>query len=288
MSQSYTAQDIEVLSGLEPVRRRPGMYTDTSRPNHLAHEVVDNSVDEALAGHCSRIDVTALQGRLARGRRRRPRHAGGHPPEGEGQRRRADPHAPARGRQVLADRATSSPAACTAWASRSSTRCRSTSSAGCAAAARNTTSRSRTGRCTRSSRSSATSARATPAPRCASGRTRRTSTRPSFALPKLKHVLKAKAVLCPGLRVRFNVEKTGEKEEWLYTEGLSQYLRESLESSRMAAGRAVHRQGRGRAGRRRLGRRLAHGRRHAVRGELRQPDPDARRAARTSTASASA
>ncbi len=40
MSQSYTAQDIEVLSGLEPVRRRPGMYTDTSRPNHLAHEVV--------------------------------------------------------------------------------------------------------------------------------------------------------------------------------------------------------------------------------------------------------
>jgi len=58
MSQSYTAQDIEVLSGLEPVRRRPGMYTDTSRPNHLAHEVVDNSVDEALVGHCTRIDVT--------------------------------------------------------------------------------------------------------------------------------------------------------------------------------------------------------------------------------------
>ena len=61
MSQSYTAQDIEVLSGLEPVRRRPGMYTDTSRPNHLAHEVVDNSVDEALAGHCSRIDVTVYK-----------------------------------------------------------------------------------------------------------------------------------------------------------------------------------------------------------------------------------
>src|SRR6187431_210977 len=58
MSQTYTAQDIEVLSGLEPVRRRPGMYTDTSRPNHLAHEVIDNSVDEALVGHCSRIDVT--------------------------------------------------------------------------------------------------------------------------------------------------------------------------------------------------------------------------------------
>ena len=57
MAQSYTASDIEVLSGLDPVRRRPGMYTDTSRPNHLAHEVVDNSVDEALSGHAKRIDV---------------------------------------------------------------------------------------------------------------------------------------------------------------------------------------------------------------------------------------
>ena len=52
MAESYTASDIEVLSGLEPVRRRPGMYTDTTRPNHLAHEVIDNSVDEAIAGYC--------------------------------------------------------------------------------------------------------------------------------------------------------------------------------------------------------------------------------------------
>ena len=58
MSKRYDAADIEVLSGLEPVRRRPGMYTDTTRPNHLAHEVVDNSVDEALAGHCKKIEVT--------------------------------------------------------------------------------------------------------------------------------------------------------------------------------------------------------------------------------------
>lgn len=53
----YTAEAIEVLSGLEPVQRRPGMYTDTSRPNHLAQEVIDNSVDEALAGHASMIKV---------------------------------------------------------------------------------------------------------------------------------------------------------------------------------------------------------------------------------------
>src|SRR5258705_7120357 len=61
MSSSYTASDIEVLSGLEPVRRRPGMYTHTSRPNHLAHEVIDNSVDEALAGYCKQIDVTLFK-----------------------------------------------------------------------------------------------------------------------------------------------------------------------------------------------------------------------------------
>ncbi|MEC8695078.1 MAG: ATP-binding protein, partial [Pseudomonadota bacterium] len=57
---SYQAQDIEVLSGLDPVKRRPGMYTDTTRPNHLAQEVIDNSVDEALAGHANRIDVVLL------------------------------------------------------------------------------------------------------------------------------------------------------------------------------------------------------------------------------------
>lgn len=57
MSNQYTAESIEVLSGLDPVRTRPGMYTDTSRPNHLAQEVIDNSVDEALAGHASRILV---------------------------------------------------------------------------------------------------------------------------------------------------------------------------------------------------------------------------------------
>ena len=101
MSSNYRAADIEVLSGLEPVRRRPGMYTDTTRPNHLAHEVVDNSVDEAVAGHAKKIDVDAVRRRLAASRRRRPRHARRHPSAGEAVRRRADPHAAARGRQVL-------------------------------------------------------------------------------------------------------------------------------------------------------------------------------------------
>ncbi|MGF1686321.1 DNA topoisomerase IV subunit B [Photobacterium japonica] len=55
--QSYNAGAIEVLNGLEPVRRRPGMYTDTVRPNHLGQEVIDNSVDEALAGHARKVEV---------------------------------------------------------------------------------------------------------------------------------------------------------------------------------------------------------------------------------------
>ncbi len=60
MSNQYQARDIEVLTGLEPVKRRPGMYTDTTRPNHLAMEVIDNSIDEALVGYARQIAVTVF------------------------------------------------------------------------------------------------------------------------------------------------------------------------------------------------------------------------------------
>lgn len=61
MSSAYDASSIEVLTGLEPVRKRPGMYTQTERPNHLVQEVVDNSVDEAIAGFCSEIRIVLLR-----------------------------------------------------------------------------------------------------------------------------------------------------------------------------------------------------------------------------------
>ena len=57
MSNNYTSESIEVLTGLDPVKMRPGMYTDTRNPNHIAHEAIDNSVDEAIAGHCNHIQV---------------------------------------------------------------------------------------------------------------------------------------------------------------------------------------------------------------------------------------
>ena len=58
MTNTYNADAIEVLTGLDPVRKRPGMYTDTTRPNHLIQEVVDNSVDEALAGFARNLTLT--------------------------------------------------------------------------------------------------------------------------------------------------------------------------------------------------------------------------------------
>ncbi len=58
VKKTYTASDIEILKGIEPVQKRPGMYTDTSTPNHLLQEVIDNCVDESIAGFCNNIDIT--------------------------------------------------------------------------------------------------------------------------------------------------------------------------------------------------------------------------------------
>ena len=66
MVQDYDSKSIEVLSGLDPVRKRPGMYTDISSPNHLIREVIDNSIDEALVGFCSKIKlILSKQGSIS-------------------------------------------------------------------------------------------------------------------------------------------------------------------------------------------------------------------------------
>ncbi len=253
MSQTYTAQDIEVLSGLEPVRRRPGMYTDTTRPNHLAQEVIDNSVDEALAGYCQ-DRRHPLQGRLARSRRRRSRHAGRHPPEGEGERRRADPHPPARGWQVLRRlelQVLRRPAR------------RGRVGGQCAVEAPRMLGSSRRqgiqhgvrerARCIPSSKSSARSARATPAPPCASGRT------PLFRQPRFRDCRSsstcsrprrccARACASASTSRRPARRKSGSTRRGLRSTCASRWVH------RMAAGRAVRRQRRRRTRRRGLGR----------------------------------
>ena len=104
MAASYTAKDILVLEGLEPVRRRPGMYiggVDATGLHHLLWEIVDNSVDEAMNGHADRITRHAPQGRRVGHRhRQRPRHPGRPARAVQEAGARADPHHAARRRQV--------------------------------------------------------------------------------------------------------------------------------------------------------------------------------------------
>src|SRR5512145_535754 len=230
MSQSYTAQDIEVLSGLEPVRRRPGMYTDTSRPNHLAHEVVDNSVDEALAGHCSRIDVTVYKDgslEVVDDGRGMPvdihpkekvsgveliltrLHAGGKFSADSGYKFSGGLH----GVGVSVVNALSKHLEC--WVRRGGKEYNISFKGGKVHSKLEVVG---------------------DVGKANTGTTVRFWPDPSYfdtsevSIPKLKHVLKAKAVLCPGLEVKLAVEKSGESEAWKYDGGLEQYLRESLES----------------------------------------------------------
>ena len=229
MTQTYTAQDIEVLSGLEPVRRRPGMYTDTSRPNHLVHEVVDNSVDEALSGHCSRISVSVHKDgsvEVSDDGRGMPvdihpkekvsgveliltrLHAGGKFSDGA-YKFSGGLH----GVGVSVVNALSKNLEC--WVRRGGKEYNISFASGKVKSKLEVVGdvgKANTG----------TTVRFWPDSSYFDS--------PEISIPKLKHVLKAKAVLCPGLEMRLEVEKTGEKEAWLYTGGLEQYLRESLES----------------------------------------------------------
>ena len=230
MTQSYTAQDIEVLSGLEPVRRRPGMYTDPSRPNHLAHEVIDNSVEEALAGHCDRIEVTiSTDGSLEVIDNGRGMPVDVHPKEkvsgveliltrlhagGKFSDRSYKFAGGLHGVGVSVVNALSKHLEC--WVKRGGKEYN--------IAFKNGKVHSRlevvgdVGR-----NNTGTRLRFWPDPSYFDSA--------ELSIPRLKHVLRAKAVLCPGLTVRLAVEKTGEKDEWLYTGGLAEYLRESLQSA---------------------------------------------------------
>ncbi len=227
MASSYTASDIEVLSGLDPVRRRPGMYTDTTRPNHLAHEVVDNSVDEALAGYCDRIDVSLFKDgscQVEDNGRGMPvdihpkekisgveliltrLHAGGKFNDKTYQ------HAGGlHGVGVSVVNALSKNLE--VWVRRGGKEYNLSFAGGKARGkleAVDDVPKSRTG----------TRLRFWPDPKYFDT--------DKFAVASLKQVLRAKAVLCPNLQVSLANEITGERDQWFYTGGLHEYLAEQL------------------------------------------------------------
>jgi topoisomerase IV subunit B len=227
MNQSYTASDIEVLSGLEPVRRRPGMYTHTQRPNHLAHEVIDNSVDEALVGHCKQIDVTLFKdGSLQVADDGRGMPVDIHPKErvsgveliltrlhagGKFSDKTYKFSGGLHGVGVSVVNALSSKLEC--WIKRGGKEYNIGFKDGKVYSKLEAVG-------TVGQRNTGTTVRFWPDPKFFDT--------DKFSVPQLKHTLKAKAVLCPGLKITFKNEATGEKDEWFFTGDLGAYLLEEL------------------------------------------------------------
>jgi topoisomerase-4 subunit B len=220
---NYTAEDIEVLTGLEPVRKRPGMYTDTSRPNHLAQEVIDNSVDEALAGHATQIDVTLHRnGSVSVADNGRGMPVDIHPEQGvpgvevilctlhaggKFSNKNYQFSGGLHGVGVSVVNALSS--ALEVVIRRDGQVYRMTFAGG-----DKQTDLEIIDTCGK--RNTGTAVTFLPDPRYFDSVT--------FSVSRLRHVLRAKAVLCPGLRVTFTEEKSGERDEWYYEDGLTDYL----------------------------------------------------------------
>ena len=212
MAGSYTAKDITVLEGLEPVRKRPGMYiggVGTAGLHHLAWEILDNAIDEAMNGYAVDIIVTLHKdGSSLTRRRRRPRHPGRQASEDRQERARGHLHGAPRRRQVRAAATTRPPAACTASAPASSTRCRrSWSPPSSATARRGSSASSRACRRARWSRSSAR--RAAPAPPSSSIPTRRSSRDRVRRRDAARAARDRRATCTAGVKLTFVDEATG-------------------------------------------------------------------------------
>jgi topoisomerase-4 subunit B len=227
MAKRYDAADIEVLSGLEPVRRRPGMYTDTSRPNHLAHEVVDNSVDEALAGYCKKIDVTVYKdGSIEVVDDGRGMPVDKHPKEkipgveliltrlhagGKFSDKNYQFSGGLHGVGVSVVNALSKNLE--VWIRRGGKEYNMSFAGG-----RKRGKLEEVGKVGKAN--TGTTIRFWPDPQYFDSA--------NISVARLKHALRAKAVLCPGLRVRLKDEKGKEKFEWCYAGGLEEYLLEEI------------------------------------------------------------
>ncbi len=228
MSTSYDAADIEVLSGLEPVRKRPGMYTDTSRPNHLAMEVIDNSVDEALAGHASQVQVTVYKdGSLEV------------VDDGRGMPVDVHPKLKVSGVEVILTKLHAGGK----FSNKNYTFSGGLHGVGVsvvnALSKRLEVKIKRGGKEYSMSFADGNKKSALKQMGKVGQRNTGSSIRfwpnskyfdsDKFSVSRLKHLLRAKAVLCPGLVVELYDEKSKEKNEWQYEDGLKAYLQESLE-----------------------------------------------------------
>ncbi len=233
MSSNYDASSIEVLTGLDPVRKRPGMYTETDRPNHLAHEVIDNSVDEAIAGYAHKIEVTLHTDGAMTVRddgRGMPvdihkehglsgveliltrLHAGG---------KFSDENYSYSGGlhgvgvsvvNALSDKLE-------VWIRRNGEEYYMVFANGEAKSALQSVAKV-------ARRASGTMIRFHPDSAYFDS--------PKFHLPRLKRVLRAKAVLCPGLQISFHDEQNPENDDqWQYTDGLSEYLLSELSNAEL-------------------------------------------------------
>jgi len=223
----YDASAIEVLTGLEPVQKRPGMYTDTGRPNHLAQEVVDNSVDEAISGHASGIEIVLYKdGSLSVSDNGRGMPVDKHPEEGIPgvevilTRLHAGGKFSNKSYQFSGGLHGVGVSVVNALSSKLEVEVKRDGAAYAMAFKKGqvTSKLRKTG--TVGKRNTGTFIRFWP--------DKKYFDSVNFSVPRLKHVLRAKAVLCPGLEVSFFDEKSGDKQTWFYEGGLQDYLGESL------------------------------------------------------------
>jgi len=223
MNKQYQARDIEVLTGLEPVQRRPGMYTDTSQPNHLVQEVIDNSVDEALAGYCKDIEVVLHEdGSVEVTDNGRGMPVDIHPEHGiagveliltrlhAGGKFSNENYQFAGGLHGVGVSVVNALSTdLKIWVKRDGQEYHMALQDGSKVSDLEVVG-------TVGQRNTGTRIRFWPDPKYFDT--------PKISYKSLRHLLRAKAVLCPGLHVTLCVAKTGEKEEWQFNQGLEDYL----------------------------------------------------------------
>ncbi|MDR6992362.1 DNA topoisomerase IV subunit B [Luteimonas sp. 3794] len=227
MNTRYNAADIEVLSGLDPVKRRPGMYTDTTRPNHLAQEVIDNAVDEALAGHAREIAVTLFKDGSCEVS-----------DDGRGMPVDIHPEEKIPGVELILTRLHAGGK----FNNKNYTFSGGLHGVGVSVVnALSTLVEVHIKRDGSEHRITFQNGdRASPLEVVGTVGKKNTGTRvrfwadpkyfdsPKFSVRALRHLLRAKAVLCPGLTVTLLDEATGERDQWLFEDGLRDYLKGEL------------------------------------------------------------